>query len=121
MYQRAEPGAHQLSRGFHILREEGAVTVARRVPVRFDVAAEAMFGRMGKLALAHQVRQDLWRVLQKVRGFAPVVRVTESERGLLVTAGGQIEGRFDRATLEERIAALLAHPEHVARWTRWAR
>lgn len=111
-----------MSKGWHILREEGAVTVARRVPVRFDVSAEAAFaGPLRKLALASQVRQDLWRALQAVRGFAPVVRVAEAGEGLLVTAGGQVEGRFDRARLEDKIAALLAEPGRVARWTRWAR
>ena len=109
-----------MSKGFHILREEGAVTVARRVPVRFDVSAEARFGPLRKLALAQQVRQDLWRALQKVRGFAPVVRVTETGAGVTVTAGGQVEGRHDRARLEHVIAELLADPGRVARWTRWA-
>ena len=110
-----------MSRGFHILRETGAVTVARQVPVRFDVSAEARFGPLRKLALAQQVRQDLWRALRNVRGCAPVVRVVEAEGGVTVTAGGQVEGRHDRAGLEEAIATLLADPRHVARWTRWAR
>ena len=110
-----------MSRGFHILREEGAVTVARRVPVRFDVCAEARFGPLRKRALAQQVRQDLWRALQDVRGFAPVVRVAEAGDGVTVTAGGQVEGRHDRAFLEDVIAAVLSDPRHVARWTRWAR
>ncbi|MGK7754607.1 MULTISPECIES: hypothetical protein [unclassified Roseovarius] len=110
-----------MSKRFHILREAGVVTVARRVPVRMDVSAEARFGPVRKLALASQVRQDLWRALQNVRGFAPVVRVAETGEGVTVTAGGQIEGRHDRARLEEIIASLLADPRHVARWTRWAR
>ncbi|MEQ8254881.1 MAG: hypothetical protein RH980_02345 [Roseovarius confluentis] len=110
-----------MSKGFHILREADAVTVARRVPVRFDVSAVARFGPVRKLALAQQVRQDLWRALRQVRGFAPVVRVAEAGGGVTVTAGGQVEGRHDRARLEESIAALLADPRHVARWTRWAR
>lgn len=110
-----------MSKGFHILREAGAVTVARRVPVRFDISAEARFGPLRKLALASQVRQDLWRALRQVRGFAPVVRVAEDDSGVTVTAGGQVAGRHDRARLEETIAALLANPDHVARWTRWAR
>ncbi|MFN3209959.1 MAG: hypothetical protein ACE369_13345 [Roseovarius sp.] len=110
-----------MRKGFHILRETGAVTVARRVPVRFDVSAEARFGPVRKLALAQQVRQDLWRSLQRVRGFAPVVRVEDAGAGVTVTAGGQVEGRHGRARLEETIATLLADPRHVARWTRWAR
>lgn len=106
---------------WHILREEGALTVARRVPVRFDVCAQARFGRLRMTPLAQQIRQDLWRALQSVRGFAPVVRVETAGSGLLVTAGGQIEGRFDRVYLEARIGAVLAHRGHVARWSRWAR
>jgi len=109
-----------MSRGWHILREGGALTLARHLPVRFDIGVEAGFPRMGRLRLAQQVRQDMWRALRSVRGFSPVVRVEEREEGLVLRAGGRLDGPAPRAALEARIAALLACPAHRARWRAYA-
>ncbi|MET4101266.1 hypothetical protein ABIE58_000683 [Roseovarius sp. MBR-78] len=103
---------------WHVIDEGGALTLARRVPVRFDLAAEAVIaGHVGRRRLAHLVRQDMWRALRHLRGFAPVVRVARVPGGLHVRAGGAVAGRFARAQAEARIAALLADPARVARWT----
>lgn len=107
-------------RGWHILCEDGALTLARHLPVRCDIVAEAAFPTMGKLRLAQQVRQDMWRALRHVRGFSPVVRVEEQGRGLRLRAGGRVEGPAPRAQLERRIARLLEDPGHRARWQRYA-
>lgn len=107
---------------WHILREDGALTVARALPVRFDVCAEASFPPVRKGRLAQQIRQDMWRMLQRTRGFAPAVRVEEDEARLLVRAGGAIHARtFPKSSIEARIAALLTSPAHRARWLRHAR
>ena len=104
-------------RGWHILREERALTVARRLPVRFDLGAQAVFPPVRKGRLAQQIRQDMWRALQGMRGFAPVVRVEEDGAHLRVRAGGSVHARtFPRAMAEARIAALLNCPAHRARW-----
>lgn len=105
---------------WHRITEGGCFTMARRLPVRFDVAASARFPVMRKERLALQVRQDMWRVLQKLRGFSPVVRVCEVDGALEVTAGGAVEGAFPKAQVEARLAEMLADPERRARWTRWA-
>ena len=103
--------------GWHILREEGALTLARRLPARFDVAAEAAFPPARKGRLAQQIRQDLWRCLQHLRGFCPVVRVEEDGAHLRVRAGGAVHARtYPKAQAEARIAALLADPGRRARW-----
>lgn len=103
--------------GWHILREKGALTLARQLPPRFDVAAEANFPPARKGRLAHQIRQDLWRCLQHLRGFSPVVRVEEDGMRLKVRAGGAVHARtFPKAQVEARIAALLSDPAHRARW-----
>lgn len=105
---------------WHILREEGALTLARRLPVRFDLQVRTVLPKGRKLRLAHQVRQDLWRALQDQRGFAPVVRVVEEDGQLVVTAGGQVDGMFSRAEAEARIAHVLDNPANRSRWMRWA-
>lgn len=107
---------------WHILREEGALTLARHLPPRFDLAAEADFPPARKGRLAQQIRQDLWRCLRQLRGFCPVVRVEEDGAHLKVRAGGAVLARsFPKAEAEARIAALLADPAHRARWLAHAR
>lgn len=105
---------------WHILRSEGQVTVARRLPLRFDLRVESRFPSLRKTRLALQIRQDLWRRLQRQRGFSPVVAVSEMPGGLRVSAGGQVDARFNRALLEARILELLSDPALRARWCRFA-
>ena len=105
---------------WHILTEDGALTMARRVPVRFDLSVETRLERGGKARIAQQVRQDIWRALRDLRGFAPVVRVEACEAGLKVTAGGQVDGPVPRKAAEARIAQVLDNPANRARWQRWA-
>lgn len=107
-------------RGWHILREEGALVLTRRLPPRFDLSAETRLPGGRKAAVAHQVRQDLWRALQGLRGFCPVVRVEDAGQGLRVIAGGRVAGPVP-ATARGRIAALLEDPVRRARWIAQAR
>ncbi len=99
--------------------EGRTVTIARALPVRFDVSASAQFPMLARRRLAHQIRQDMWRALQNVRGFSPVVRVEPLENGLHVTAGGRI-GVPKSAHLTARIEALLNDPGLRARWIKCA-
>ncbi|MFO7854262.1 MAG: hypothetical protein R6V44_03390 [Paracoccaceae bacterium] len=75
-----------------------------------------------RAALAHQVRQDLWRALRTVRGFAPVVSVAAGTDGRVeVEAGGRlVAGTGARRQVEAAAAALLADPALRRRWTRHA-
>lgn len=107
-------------RTWHILRDDDALTLARRLPVRFDLCVEAGFPRVGRLRLARQIRQDMWRALQNLRGFAPVVRVEPLGEGLRVRAGGQVDGAFPRAQATETLSALLQDPAHRTRWIAYA-
>lgn len=104
------------ARRWHILRDGASLTLARRLPPRFDIGVMAEFPKMGKLRLAQQVRQDMWRALKDVRGFSPVVHVEERDHGLRLRAGGRVEGPAPRAGLETRIAAVLSCPTNRARW-----
>lgn len=108
--------------GWHIVREPGSLTLARHIPVRLDVAAECAMPLLRKAPLAHQIRQDLWRALRRLRGFSPVVRVKEEGPHLLIQAGGTVfANSFPKDWAEARIAALLNDPAHRARWARCAR
>lgn len=108
---------------WHVIEEEdGALTLARRLPARFDVAAETVLpaGQRPR-RLAHRVRQDLWRALSDLRGFAPVVRIVPCAGGVRVRAGGMVEGRFARQQVEADIAGVLEDAGNRARWTGRAR
>ena len=106
---------------WHEVKEPGRYTLARRLPVRFDVAVTTAMPALRKDRLALQVRQDLWRALQRVRGFSPVVRVTETGTGCEVTAGGRVDGgTVPRQRMEETIAGILDDPARRARWARFA-
>ncbi len=109
-----------MSRGWHILRAGSRTTLARRLPVRMDLAADTRLPLLRPVPLAHMIRQDLWRLLRDVRGFSPVVVVDKGPEDMLVSAGGRIEGGRATAELTSRVCALLSDPALRARWTRCA-
>ena len=101
---------------WHILRDSHGVTVTRRLPVRFDLSAQVVLPNAYRLYLAQQIRQDLWRRLQNLCGFTPVVRIENHVSGVLVTAGGQIDGMVNRNWYEAEIQYLLMDQGLQARW-----
>lgn len=105
---------------WHVERNGEAVTVWRGAPLRFDLAVEARFPAMGRERLARQIRQDMWRALQRLRGFRPAVRVTRQGDGLQVVAGGAVDGAYPKARAEDAIRAILDDPANRARWQRYA-
>lgn len=102
-------------RRWHITREGDALTLARHVPVRWDVRAQTRLPLARRGRVAHQVRQDMWRALQSLRGFSPVVQITRDADGLQVVAGGRVDGAVP-AGVSARIQAVLDHPGNRARW-----
>ena len=101
---------------------DGDKLIMSRNPVaRFDFFVEATLPDASRLRVAHQVRQDMWRRLQTLRGFSPVVEVERCESGLLVRAGGQIDAkRFPKRWAEKRVLALMECPVTRQRWARFA-
>ena len=67
------------------------VLVTRRKPVRWDISAKVEFPPCHPLRLAHQIRQDMFRDLQKIKGFCPAVEITLSDP-FIVKAGGEYRG-----------------------------
>lgn len=104
---------------WHITRTDRSLTLSRRLPASFDVAAETVVPAADPLRLAHQIRQDLWRKLQSLRGFSPVVKISAEGQGLRVRAGGQVMGRLP-ANAAGLIADMLEDPARRARWIRHA-
>ena len=109
-----------MSHRWHILRDGEALTLARHVPPRFDFAIRTSLGPGDAARLAHQIRQDLWRALQRVRGFSPVVQLTPRTGGGDVVAGGRTLGPSAARQIEVA-RNVLEHPQNKARWHRHAR
>lgn len=102
---------------WHIIREGETLTVTRALPVRFDVSAKTVLPDGSRLRLAHQVRQDMWRRLQGLRGFSPVVQVTRVGDTCHVTAGGRIDAKFPKARAEAILTDMLDDARLRARWS----
>lgn len=108
-----------MGRSWHIVRDQDRVTVARHLPVRFDLSASTVLDGGNAFRLASQIRQDLWRALQNLRGFSPAVEVVAKADGMHVRAGGRLPKPVALNTIE-RIAAVLENPKNRARWVRCA-
>lgn len=126
---------------WHVLRCETGqtLTLARQVPVRFDVRAETLLPAGSALRLAHQIRQDVWRALRMVRGFSPAVHLRAQAGGWHVTAGGRLSALGSGSesgpgtglvsgpaaglvhVARTRIEDVLEDPARRARWIRCAR
>jgi hypothetical protein len=107
------------SRGWWERRDGDVFAIARRIPLRWDVAADAVLPDLGRRRLAHAIRQDLWRDLSDLRGFAPAVEVRRKGGACHVWAGGSVAGAFPR-DLSRRVADLLDSPALRVGWIRAA-
>jgi len=106
--------------GWHVLDDGTALTLARRLPPRFDLSEARQFPHLRRRALAHEIRKDLWRALRDLRGFTPVVEVSQTTDGLVVRAGGACAAALPEIAAT-RLAAVLDCPARRARWVRHAR
>ena len=105
---------------WHILEDGEGLTLCRHVPPRFDFAVSTMLPHGRAVRLAHQIRQDLWRALQRVRGFSPVVRLERKADGWRVCAGGRVSGSVPAAVIA-RADAVVNDPARQSRWLNNAR
>lgn len=98
---------------------ETHVLVTRRKPVRWDVEARADFPPCHPLRLAHQIRQDMWRELRRIRGFCPAVEISLGDI-FKVRAGGRV-ARHVHPHASDWVEALLTDPMNRRRWLAHAR
>ena len=101
---------------WHITRDGDTLTLSRLAAARFDVSARTVLPDAGRARVAHQVRQDMWRSLQDLRGFTPVVEIRRENGQLYVTAGGQMAGPIAKQAIETAIKDVLDDPKCRARW-----
>ncbi|MEP1537127.1 MAG: hypothetical protein ABJQ34_09985 [Paracoccaceae bacterium] len=104
--------------GWHITTLEGSWSLSRLKSQRLDVSAQTWLPRVHPVRLMHQVRQDMWRRLKNVRGFAPMVQLTPDAGGWCVTAGGQVSAIAQSHAVG--IEDVLTNKNNRARWIRHA-
>jgi hypothetical protein len=110
-------------RNWHMNTIENGLTLSRHRSARFDFSSVILIAGgadLRKSRIAHQVRQDLWRALQHLRGYAPVVQVRALGDDLEITAGGEVQGRFPKANCEDLVAQVLGCKVRQARWARFS-
>lgn len=105
---------------WHIRRDGARLTLSRHVPPMLDICAATSLPDAGRLRVAHQIRQDVWRALRGLRGFSPVVEVTRREGRLHVRAGGQVPKGLAAPGLNARVQSLLDDAANRRRWVRHA-
>jgi len=110
----------RLRGGWFEYRAVDRYVLTRRWPARFDICAETRFPLVARGRLARQVRQDVWRALQGLRGFAPVVDIRACDGGLRLLAGGQLAGARAGADAEARIEMVLSDAKNRRRWVAWS-
>lgn len=107
-------------KNWHITEQGNSLVLSRRLPARMDFAVQTELPAGNRARIAHQVRQDMWRALQNLRGFAPVVSVEHAPDGLSVRAGGEISGKFNREQVQHVVAGVLENASNRARWVGYA-
>ncbi len=105
---------------WHIVTEGDTLTLSRGLPARVDLSVTMRCPDANRLRLATQIRQDMWRALQRLRSFRPAVAVTRDQTGLSVTAGGALD-RAAPPSAEGTLADLLSNPANRRRWLTHAR
>lgn len=105
-----------------MLRDDDHVLLGRAGRLRFDLCQTVELPHLRPEALAHEVRKDVWRALQRLRGFSPVIRVTRVIDGVRLEAGGHLDRPSNvNATDLARLSAVIDDPAHRARWIQHAR
>ena len=99
----------------------GEYIMARRLPVHFDLCVETTMPLMSRRKLALQIRQDMWRVLQNLRGFLPAVSVTRAGDGVQVRAGGQFTCPVNLPYAETKLRDMLNDATYRQRWSNFAK
>ena len=99
----------------------GEFIMARRLPARFDLCVETTLPLMSRRKLALQIRQDMWRVLQNLRGFLPAVAVMRLDDGVRVRAGGQFTCRVHIPSAEAKLHDMLNNAQRRQRWSSFAK
>ncbi len=109
-----------------IQSSDTAVLLHRKgAALRWDIKGMALLHLPGqkmtpdrvRRRVAQQIRQDLWRMLQGLRGFSPMVEVTGDVGHLRVVAGGSVQPSRPLPGLwSQKITTMLETEALQKRW-----
>ena len=99
---------------------EPCFTLARRLPVRFDINHEVLMPLISAPHLAHQICQDIWRKLQSIRGFLLVVEITHRRKHLHILVGGELTCPAPLERSGGWIFDVLSNQDNQRRWAAFA-
>ena len=94
--------------------------IAKRFPLSFGLLAETNFPVFRPKILAWQIRQDMWRLLQNLRGFLPAVEVRVNVFCMHVRAGGQLTCSVHVQSAQINLQNMLDDPVYRKRWKDYA-
>ena len=94
--------------------------LAKRFPLSFDLLAETNFPVCRPKILALQIRQDIWRLLQNLRGFLPAFEVRVSVFCMHVRAGGQLTCFVHIQSAQIKLQNMLDDPVYRKLWKDYA-
>ena len=90
--------------------------IAKRFPLSFDLLAETNFPVCWPKTLAFQIRQDICRLMQNLRGFLPAVEVIGNVFCMHVRAGGQLTCSVHVQSAQINLQNMLDDPVYRKRW-----
>lgn len=114
-----------MTRRWVTYHDDGLTRVSRaRFQVPWVVIAQAQLsqshGSEYRARLAHQVRQDVWRLLRRKRGYLPVIEVEEACGGTAIRVGAPTSCGPLAPRDIDRVTQLLTDLATQARWHRFA-
>lgn len=98
----------------------GLFLICHCIPVRFDLSGEMHFLFLRSRLLASQIQQDMWKAVQDLRGFLPVIEIKKGTDDLSVLAGGQLNYPLHLGLVEVRLRQPFHDPQMRTRWLKFS-
>ncbi|MEM9046834.1 MAG: hypothetical protein AAGC81_19315 [Pseudomonadota bacterium] len=99
--------------------DDAVVLAPRGIAPHWDLAVERSLPcptRCSRRHVARQIRQDLWRAMQVMRGFVPIVSVSWADQSAEIRAGGRFLCGAAPPNAFETIASVLDNEDNRRRW-----
>ena len=101
--------------GWGMQKISGAFLICHYIPVRFDLSVETHFLFLSFRLLASQIREDMQKAMQSLRGFLSAIEIKKGTDDLSALAGGRLNCPVHLAPVEVCLHELLHGPQIRAR------
>ena len=93
----------------------GVFLICHCIPVRFDFSVEEHFLFLCFRLLASQIRQEMWKIMQNLRRFLPIIEIKKGTDDLSFLERGQLNCPVHLGTVEVHLRELLHYPKMPTR------